>query len=256
MVYKLMESSSLLSAGVLPGAGLCTASLGSFERMTMGNQYHIDIEQYSLQRFKDNLKSRDLIPSRVSLKDRLDENFRVLELNGITNLKELIDTLKTKSKIERFSEETGLSVEYLTLLKREAGSYVANPVRLDKFAGIPAEYTRRLEAEGIKNSRQLFDAAKDKTARAQIAQRIQVPVEALDELVCLSDLVRAYGVGPAFARMLYDMGIQTIEAFCEHSAQDIIRIYEKKEQKKADFGVNEIQFSIELARELDIAVEI
>jgi hypothetical protein len=224
--------------------------------MSMGDQYHIDVEQYSLQRFKNNLKSRDLIPSRVTLKDGLDENFRVLELSGITNLKELIDTLKTKSKVERFSEETGLSVEYLTLLKREAGSYLTKPVRLDKFPGIRAEYVDRLEAEGIKNSRQLFNGAKDRQAREQTSQRTHIPIEALDELVCLSDLVRAYGVGPVFARMMYDMGIKTIEEFRGHSAQDIIRIYEKKEQKKADFGVNEIQFSIELAKELDIAVEI
>ena len=123
----------------------------------MVNQYHIDIEKYSLQKFKDNLKSRDMIPSRLSLKDELDERFMKLEIKGITNLKELVDALKTKPKIELFSNETGLTIEYLTLLKREAKSYLPNPVRLDKFPGIPSSYIGRLEAEGIKNSRQLFN---------------------------------------------------------------------------------------------------
>ena len=78
----------------------------------------------------------------------------------------------------------------------------------------------------------------------------------MNELVCLSDLARAYGIGPVFARMIYDVGIKSITEFVENTAEEFIRIYEEKEQKKADFGVNEIQFSLELAKELDIAVEI
>jgi hypothetical protein len=42
----------------------------------------------------------------------------------------------------------------------------------------------------------------------------------------------------------------------EQTAEEFIRIYEEKEQKKADFGVNEIEFSLELARDLDIAIDI
>ena len=78
----------------------------------------------------------------------------------------------------------------------------------------------------------------------------------MNELVCLSDLARAYGVGPVFARMIFDVGIKSIEEFVEKTAEEFIRIYEEKEQKKADFGPNEIRFSLELAKELDIAVEI
>ena len=89
-----------------------------------------------------------------------------------------------------------------------------------------------------------------------ISQRTEIPIEALTELVCLSDLTRAYGVGPVFARIIYDVGIKSIREFVQNTAEDFIEVYEKKEQKKADFGINEIQFSLELAKELDIAVEI
>jgi len=222
----------------------------------MKDQYHIDLEKYSLHKFKNNLKSRDMIPSRVSLKDELDERFKILEINGIKNLKELIEELKTKPKIELFSKETGLTIEYLTLLNREAKSYLPNPIRLDKFPGIPTKYLDRLDAVGIRNSRHLFSRAMDKEKREQLSQKTEIPIEILNELVCLSDLSRAYGVGPVFAQMIYDVGIKSIKAFIEFTAEDFIRIYEKKNQKKADFGVNEIQFSLELARELDIAIEI
>ena len=126
----------------------------------MRDQYHIDLEKYSLRKFKENLRAREMIPSRVSLKDDLDERFGILENSGITNHKELIGALRTKPKIEQCSKETGLSVEYLTLLNREAKSYLPKPIRLDKFPGVASEYVEKLESVGIKNSRHLFNAAK------------------------------------------------------------------------------------------------
>ena len=112
----------------------------------MKAHYHIDLEKYSLQKFKHNLESRDMIPSRASLKEDLDDRFRVLENAGITNLKELVTALKTKPKIEEFYKETGLSIQYLTLLSREARSYLPNPVRLDKFPGVSSTIIERLES--------------------------------------------------------------------------------------------------------------
>ena len=76
----------------------------------MGNHYHIDLEKYSLQRFLMDLKTREMIPSRRMLKEQLDERFKILENFGISNLKELIGTLNTRTKIALFSKETGLPV--------------------------------------------------------------------------------------------------------------------------------------------------
>jgi hypothetical protein len=217
----------------------------------MKAQYHIDLAKYSLQKFKHNLESRDLIPSRVSLKDDLENRFRILENAGISNLKELVTALRTKPKINGFSKETGLSTQYLTLLSREARSYLPNPVRLDKFPDISSAVFEKLAAVGIKNSRHLFDAAQTKAARAALSQQAGIPLETLNELFSLSDLSRVYGVGPIFSRMIYDVGIQSVHKFVEYSANEFIEIYETQTQKKADFGIHEIEFSLILARELD-----
>jgi len=218
----------------------------------MKAHYHIHLEKYSLQKFKHNLESRDMIPSRVSLKEDLDDRFRVLDNAGITNLKELVTALKTKPKVEEFSKETGLSIQYLTLLSREARSYLPNPVRLDKFSGVSSATIEKLEATGIKNSRHLFNAVQTKAEREELAQQVEIPIEHLDELFGLSDLSRVYGVGPVFARMIYDVGIQSVRKFVRYSANEFINIYETQTQKKADFGINEIEFSIILARDLEI----
>ena len=113
-----------------------------------------------------------------------------------------------------------------------------------------------MEAVGIKNTRHILNEAGEKDKRKELTEKTGIPIEALNEIVCLSDLSRAYGVGPAFARMIFDMGIKTIQEFVEKTAEDFIKIYEEQTKKKADFGTNEIQFSIELAKDLDILVEL
>ena len=164
--------------------------------------------------------------------------------------------MRWKQKIEKFSQETRLSSEYLILLNREAKSYLSKPIRLDKFSGIQKKYLDGLDDVGIRNTRQLFIEAQDRTKRENLSKEAKIHLEVLNELVGLSDLTRAYGVGPVFARMIYDIGIRSIKEFVECTAEDFIRIYEEQTQKKADFGVGEIQFSLELAKELDIVVEI
>jgi hypothetical protein len=222
----------------------------------MDDRYHVDLSNYSLSAFKDTLRTKDLIPSRVSLKIDLEERFTILEAAGITNMKELAGALKSKKKIEDFSKSTGLSVEYLTLLKRETNSYLPNPVRLDKFPVVSPEIISGLADEGITNTRHLINQAGKRKTREHLSATTGISMESLDELVSLSDLSRAYGVGPMFARLIYDVGIKSISEFIQLSAEEFISIYEEVNQKKADFGVGEIQFSLDLAKDLEIIVDL
>lgn len=217
----------------------------------MKEKYYIDLERYSLQKFKLSLQKRDMIPSRVVLKEEIEERFEILNDNGIKNLKTLIDTLKTKEKIEMFSKKTGLSIDYLSILKREASSYLPKPIRLKDFAGMDSKDIESLKDTGINNTRQLFNKGITGEQLNQLSQLTSIPMERLTELASLSDLARLYGVGPVFARIIFDVGIKSVKTFVKYKAEDFINIYENKTQKKADFGVNDIRFSIELAKELE-----
>ena len=216
----------------------------------MKEQYHIDLEKYVLQRFKKSLQKRDMIPSRVILKEKIEERFAIISSNGIKNLKALIDTLKSKQKIEIFSKKTNLSIDYLTILKREANSYLPNPINLKKFPGVDSKDIEILEELGIKNTKQLFSKVKIDGEINQLSQLSSISIERLNELASLSDLARLYGIGPVFARIIYDVGIKSVKTFIKYKPEDIINIYEETTKKKADFGVNDISFSIELAKEL------
>ncbi len=217
----------------------------------MKSAYHIDLSKYSLEQLKISLKYRDMIPSRLILKDDIDDRFRILSNNGIEHLAHLYTQLKTKQKVETFSNQSGLPVEYLTILSREVRSYLPNPVRLDKFPGVDSKSVSTLESAGIKNTKHLFDRTSTKENFNLLLQSTGIDKSCLEELKALSDLVRIYGVGPVFARIIYDVGVRSVETFKGMTAEAFIQIYEDKINKKADFGENDISFSIELAKELD-----
>jgi uncharacterized protein DUF4332 len=221
----------------------------------MTSSYHIDLAKYSLETFKGSLKNRNMIPSRVILKEKIDDRFKVLSKNGIEHLAHLITQLKTKQKVETFSKQSGLSAEYLTILKREAGSYLPNPVKLDKFPGVDLKSVTTLELAGIKHTKHLFDRTNEKEKLKLLLNSTGIDKTCLEELKALSDLARIYGVGPVFARIIYDVGVRSVEAFKGLTARSFIQIYEYKMNKKADFGENEISFSIELAKELDTLLQ-
>ncbi len=218
----------------------------------MPASYHIDTSEYSIQEMKEDLLSRDLIPSRLPLKEGLVSSFQILEGEGIQTLGDLITALKNKKMIGEFSSASGISEKYLTLLRREANSYLPNPVPLDKFSRFEEKDINKLAAAGVKNSRHLFIIVKANTGSGSLPAKFGVSQEFLSELAGLSDLVRAYGVGPAFARILYDTGIHSISEFRSYTPRQVIDLYEKKTGKKADFSTSDIKFSLDLVQVLDI----
>ena len=179
------------------------------------------------------------------LKENLNDRFRSLGAARLETLADLINRTKSKPKLEALSKASGIDITYLTHLKREANAYLPNPVALNKFPGVDHRAVLTLEKEGIKTSKHLFDRAASTNGALTLPD---IERTALEELLGLSDLVRLYGVGPAFARMLYDLGITSASAFMGHRPEEIVQLYEEVTQKKADFTANDIRFALDIAR--------
>ncbi len=218
----------------------------------MAVSYHIDPSLYTLRQMKDDLIGRQLIPSRVSLKEDLEAKFDLLQEQGIHTLQDLISALKNKKKLVELSTRTGINETYLVLLRREANSYLPNPVTLDRFSGFSTDVLEGLAKEGIKSSRHLFERAISDPGLRSLADESGIQREVLIELLGLSDLVRAYGVGPVFARILYDTGIHSIRQFRSYSPRQVVELYQEQTGKKADFTISDIKFSLELVKVLDL----
>lgn len=212
--------------------------------------FHLDTSKFSLTDLRKSFESRTLLPSRAILKNKLTQHFKTLKSEGINSLKELLSALKNKSAIEHVSEKTGISVEYLTILKREAGSYLPNPVTINKFPGIDPKVLQKLEYLGIKNSKQLFERTVTKEDKKQLAKDTGLSPGQFEPVIALCDLSRLYGVGPVFARLLLDIGIDSVKKFLSCTHKQIKEMYEKATGKKADFTENDIRFTLEIAKYL------
>ena len=197
------------------------------------NEYHIDLEKFSLDEFKNKISESELIPSRKMLKDDIDARFKVLKDNNIHNLQDLTNILKTPKKTREFAQKSGLPEDYLLILRREVNSYTPKPVNLEKFPGVEKETVNKLKSAGIKNTAHLFKKVKTPEDRIKLAAELEISEEEILELTKLADLSRIKWVGPVFARIFLDSGTDTAEKVSEANAGSFYKkLVERNHEKK------------------------
>ena len=206
-----------------------------------------------------------MLPSRVELHREMDTRLVLLQKAGLSSLGDLIERLASPSKREALSSGTGLPVDYLVLLKREAGSYLARPFRLSDFPGIPFEYTEVLKSRGLKNTRDFFEKVQTGEQKARVSKETGIPLERLWELHALCDLSRITGVvnfvasrtasmGGVFARVVYEAGIRSCREFAWTDAPVHYKLYRKMMEKRGyatgHFSEEDIRYCIDYAKVL------
>jgi predicted flap endonuclease-1-like 5' DNA nuclease len=217
----------------------------------MSDSYHINLKDISLDQYKQTLKQTELIPSRWILKEQIDQRFERLQAQGISNLEELLSAAKNAKKIADLAKNTGLSGDYLTILRREVNALLPQPKNLRNFPGIEPAVLEKLEKRGIRNSKQLFLATRSKQERTNLSQAADIDPT--------RDLSRVYGVGPIFARLLFDSGADTVESLAQADSEQLFRQLEKKYlaagYSKVDFKERDIRFCIRMAQNLPKSIE-
>jgi hypothetical protein len=225
----------------------------------VGTAYFIELESFHLSTFRETLETGDVLPSRKILKEDLATRFGMLESQVITKLSQLMDCLKTDDKLKSFSEKTGLPEEYLTILRREVNSFLPKPRSLAEIPALQAEHLSRLNKNGIRQTKQLFERVRTAEQRTLLAQECQVPEQLVLELAKLSDLTRINGVGAIFARILYETGVNTIELMAQADAKTtfnkVLKINEEKHYTEARVTLKDIQYCIDYAKKLPKGIE-
>jgi hypothetical protein len=226
----------------------------------VASTYYIDLEQFSLERFQHVLETGRLLPSEAILREGLAEHFAALASNGIRNLADLTSALRTKKKLERFAEASGVPIAYLTVLRRRAGSYTPRPIPLKKLIGVDPGTIDRLAALGVKDTKQLFERARRKADRDELARRAGLSDGEILELVKLSDLARPPYVGPAFARLLHETGVDTLAKLSHESPEGLrAKLVATKARtgtyRAAIPGIDDMVSWLEAVRELPQSIE-
>lgn len=174
-------------------------------------KYNLDMECLSLEDYSDILKKQNLLPGRRLLLHHIDDNFAIFKNAGIRNVYQLRKSLSTPLKIASFSEQSGISEEYLLILRREIGSFEQKPVLISSFPGVDSTLIESLNKSGIKNSKDYWEQNQSAT----------------NELFYLCDLVRINGVGPVAAKAFYEAGYRSV---LDISRADAAQMLEKYQQ--------------------------
>lgn len=221
--------------------------------------YYIDLEKISIAKYKETLKLAYLPPSRMILKDCLDERFHYFKSIGIENVQELMQTLKKKDSFTELSKVDCLSGEYLKILLRELNSTLPKPNKIKEFVGISTDTVSKLESIGIKNTVKLFDKVKNYKCRKELADSTGISDSDILELTKLTDLSRIKWVGVTFARMLYELGFDTVEKASKAEYIDlhtkINQINKERNIYKGQIGLNDIKIFVNAAKEVPLEIE-
>lgn len=221
--------------------------------------YYIDLENISIDNYKEILKSADLLPSRMILKDNLDINFDLIKKQAVKNLDELLKILKNKQKLQDFSKQSNLNENYLTILVREIKSYRPKPNKIKDFPSITDDVILKFENIGIKNTLQLFDKVLTPKSRIEISKQSGIDENEVLKITKLTDLSRIRWVNHTFAYVLFEAKYDTVEKVAN---ADYTELYEtikqlNNERKiyKAHIGLHDMKLCMEAAKDVSFDIE-
>lgn len=221
--------------------------------------YYIDLEKISIDNYRTKLETAYLPPSRMILKERLEERFGYFKNIGIRNIKELVQVLKKKDRLSELQKVDCLSSDYLTILLRELKSTFPKPNKIVEFKGISKHTVDKLENIGIKNTEKLYDKVTTKTDRQKLADLTGINYADILELTKLTDLSRIKWVGVTYAQILYNLGVNTVEKVSKSDPIDLhARINQRiKEHNifKGAIGLNDVKILVETANGLPLEIE-
>jgi hypothetical protein len=221
--------------------------------------YYINLENISIDEYKEILKGADLLPSRMILKNDIDEKFAALKELQIENVEVLRKTLSNKSKLQAISKQTGITEEYLKILIREVRSYRQKPNRIQDFPGVSMSAVHELDKLGIRNTLQLFDFVLTPESRRAISKQTGINESEIIRLAQLTDLSRIRWVNHTFAYVLLEAGYDSSEKVAGADYKDlyerVCRLNEEREIYKGHIGLHDMKLCVEAAKDVSLDFE-
>ena len=221
--------------------------------------YYIDLKNISIGKYRNILKSADLLPSRIILKDDIDGVFNIIKKQQIKNVDELQNALKNNNKVQDFSKKSGIPEDYLKILIREIKSYRQKPNNIKDFPGIAENVILQLKNYGIINTLQIFDKILTQQSRNEISNQTGISENEILKLAKLTDLSRIRWVNHTFAYVLLEAGYDTAEkiADADYKAlyEKVKKLNEEREIYKAHIGLHDMKLCVEAAKDVSFEIE-
>lgn len=208
--------------------------------------YSIDLKKISLNEYYDILKASDLLPSRMMLKENMEENFLQLSKAGFGDLDALFDSMNTPKKILELSERSEIPFEYLNILRREISSILTKTLPLKDIVNCD-EIIEKLVSAGVKNSKDLWEADIDSLKHASGLSECEIKC-----CQATADLIRINGIRLVAAYLFYDAGYTSMKSIAEANAEEFLNkvniLNKDGRYYMGKLGLNDINYCIDKAK--------
>jgi len=130
---------------------------------------------------------------------------------------------------------------------------------IKEFTHINQNHVRKLAAIGIKNVEQMLEKGKTKKQREQLSTQLDIPEDAILELVKLSDITRIGYVKKKLSRLYYDAGLDSPAKIAEFEPKQLHEFFVKFVEESGWKGMvpnpKDLVSNIKSARKLSKIVE-
>lgn len=221
--------------------------------------YYIDIEKMKLNDYKNILKESYMIPSRQMLKEDIDKSIDILAGQGVDNVAQLQKYLKSKPKLKKIADCTGLDEKYLNALRLELNAYLEKPTKVNAFVCLCDDVKIKLENADIKDTFDIYNSVITEVDRKTLSFDTGIEIDDVIMIAKLADLSRIRWVNHTFAYILYLTGYDTVEKVSKADYQQVYEDVRKlnKEQQifKGNIGLNDMKLLVELSGRLPIDIQ-
>lgn len=221
--------------------------------------YSPDLAGISLEEFENIILKAQLLPSQRPILEDISINIRKLKFKGMTNLQQVHELLKKKDKYPAISKDTGIAEDYLMILNRMINSHIVKILPLSKLAIFPDDELNLLKEEGIRNTKQYYEALLSAGQRKELSACTGIPVSRLGYALHITDLLRINGVGVDYSKILYEIGVRSIDDYNRTPSETILSsvnaLNRERAFTKATLGISDIDYCRRFCERLDNDIE-
>lgn len=213
--------------------------------------YYKDLSTISVKDYKEMLLKMDLIKSRMILRENIDQCFSAIQDQGIEDVQQLSNALKSKEKLEQFAIVSGIDMAYLTILKREINSLRPKPNRLCDLPSLDEKVVKRLEVAGYKDTYSIYEHINDKVKLHKIVNSLDIDHDTIEMIIRYADISRIRWVNHTFAFVLLKVGYDSVEKIAHADSNILYAIIKEMNDKehlyKGSIGNNDMKILIQWA---------
>ncbi|WDV45131.1 DUF4332 domain-containing protein [Clostridiaceae bacterium M8S5] len=181
-------------------------------------------DNLQMQKLPIVLKEESLLKRYYGLVPIADKLSKAIINCGIKDTQTFLKVTEDVEGINKIINRTGLEEDIVKLLRGTLIFQRFRTVKLKKIDSFKEEYVRKLEAKGIKDNGQLMLLSQSRLKRKILSEQTEIPINELDRMISISDLMRLPGVKNIRASLYLNAGFKNIKQISKLQPIDMINI--------------------------------